>query len=96
MSCSTFKKQEKLGDASKFVEWKVRLEIIADNNDVLEYIQGRMLEPPENSSTSLKNRYKKSESKAKKLIIDGLQDHLFEYVWNLRKYKDMYDKIVNM
>ena len=85
-----------MGDASNFGAWKVKLEIIADNNDVLEYIQGRMPEPPENASASLKNRYKKGESKAKKIITDGLQDHLLAYVGNLRKSKDMYDKIDDM
>jgi len=46
MSSSTFKEHEKLGDASNFVAWKVRLDIITDNNYVLEHIQGRMPEPP--------------------------------------------------
>jgi len=36
MSSSTFKEHERLGDASNFVAWKVRLEIIVDNNDVME------------------------------------------------------------
>jgi len=38
MSSSTFEEHEKLGDASIFAAWKVRLEIISNNNDVLEYI----------------------------------------------------------
>ena len=96
MSSSTFKEHEKLGDASNFAAWKVRLEIITDNNDVLEYIQGRMPKPPENASASLKNRCKKGESKAKQIIVDGLQDHLLAYVGKLRKYKDMHDNIVGM
>jgi len=56
-----------LQDTSNFVAWKVRLEIIAENNDVLEYIQGRMPEPPENASASLKRRYKKGKSKENQL-----------------------------
>lgn len=96
MSPSTFNEHEKLGDVSNFATWKVRLEIIADNNDLLKYIQGRMPEHPENASAPLKNRYKKVESKAKQIIVDGLQDHLLAYVENLRKSKDMYDKIAGM
>ena len=64
-----------------------------DKNDVLRYIQVRMCELPKNASASLKNRYMKGESKAKKIIVDGLQDSLLAYVRNLRKSKDMYDKI---
>ena len=94
MSSSSFKEHEKLGDASNFAAWKVILEIIADNNDVLEYIQGRMPDPPKNDSAYLIN--KKGESKAKKIIVDSLQDHLLAYVGNLRKSKEMYDNIVGM
>lgn len=35
MFSSTFKEHEKLGDASNFATWKVILEIIVENNDVL-------------------------------------------------------------
>eukprot|EP00253_Pinus_taeda_P002451 PITA_02451 len=55
-----------------------------------------MPEPLENALASLKNRSKKGESKEKKIIIDGLQDHLLAHVGNLRKSKDMYDNIVGM
>ena len=85
-----------MGDASNFATCKVRFEIRADNNGVLEYIQGRMLELPKNASACLNNRYKKGESKEKKIIVDGLQDHLLAYVGNLIKYKDMYDNISDM
>ena len=54
-----------------------------------------MPESPENASTSLKNRYKKGECKAKQIIVDSLQDHLLAYVGNLRKSK-VYDKIADM
>ena len=54
------------------------MEIIVDNNDVLDYIQGRVLEPPENASAAAKNKHKKGELKAKKIIVDGLSKHMFE------------------
>jgi len=96
MSSYFFKEHEKLGDSSNFAAWKVRLEIIADNNDVLDSIQGRVLAPPENASIAIKNKHKKGELKAKQIIADGLQDNLLAYVGNLRKSKDMYDKINDM
>lgn len=43
------------------------MEIIVDNNDVLEFIQGRVPEPPENASAAVKNKHKKGELKTKKL-----------------------------
>ena len=65
MSSSFFKEHEKLGDSSKFDSWKIKLEIIDDNNYVLEYIQGKVFEPLENASTIAKNKHKKCELKEK-------------------------------
>ena len=64
---SFFKENQKLGDSSNFVAWKFRLEIIDDNNDVFEYIQGKVLEPLENAFDTAKNKYKKAELKEKQL-----------------------------
>jgi len=63
MSSSFFKEHENLGDSSKFVAWKVGLEIIADNNDVLDFIQGRVPDPPKNASSSIKNKHMKCDLK---------------------------------
>jgi len=93
---SFFKENENLGNSSNFAAWKVRLEIIVDNTDVSEYIQGKVPEPSENTSTTANNKYKKGELKAKKIIVDALQVNLPAYVGILRNSKDMYDKIVGM
>jgi len=76
MSTSYFNEVEKLEDSSNFVTWKIRLEIIADDNDVWEYIQGEETELMKNAPVVAKNKYKTGELKAKKIIVDGLQDHL--------------------
>lgn len=34
--------------------------------------------------------------KEKKIIVDDLQDNLLTYVGNMRRYKDMYNKVVGM
>lgn len=78
-----------MGDSSSFVAWKIKLEVILNDNDVLEYVKGKVPEPPSNAFAALKPKYKKGELKAKKIIIDGLQDHLLVYVGSLKKSKDM-------
>ena len=85
-----------MGDSSNFVAWKVRLEIIAVNNDVLDYIQGKVPDSSENPSIAFNNKQNKGELKSNKIIVDGLQDNLLAYVGNLRRFKYMYDKITGM
>lgn len=67
-----------------------------DENDVLEYVEGKVLEPPENAPAVAKAKYKKGEIKSKKIIIDSLGDHLLTYIAKLKKSKDIYDKLVGM
>lgn len=90
---SFFKENEKLHDSSNFVAWKVKLEIIVDNNDVLDYIQGKV---SKHASVAVKKKHNKGELKSNQIIVDGLQDNLLAYVGKFRRSKDMYDKVDDM
>jgi len=59
-----------------------------DDNDVLEYVQGKVLEPSTNDFVAIKSMYKKGDLKAKKILNDGLHDHLLVYVVSLNISKD--------
>ena len=72
------------------------LEVILDENDVLEYVEGKVLVPLENAPAATKSKYEKCYLKAKKILIDGLQDHLLVYVGSFKKSKDIYGKLVGM
>lgn len=93
---SYFKDNEKLGDSSNFFAWKISLEVILDDIDVLEYVKGKVPEPLANASTSIKYRYKKGDLKTNNIIIDGLRYHLIVYVGNMKEFKYMYHKLVGM
>ena len=60
---SFFKENEKFGNSSNFSAWKIKLEIIVEDNDGLEYIQGKVHESLENACIVAKNKYKKGELK---------------------------------
>lgn len=88
MSTSYFKNTEKFGDSSNFDAWKIRLEVILDDNDVLEYVEEKIPEPLKNAYVASKSKYKKGEIKSKKTLIDSLKENLLTYVGKLKKYKD--------
>lgn len=94
MSSSYFKDIKRLGESSNFTAWKIRLEVALDENDVLEYVEGKFLEPLKNAPTTAKVVYKKGELKTKKIIIDSLKDHFLTYIGKLKKYKAVYGKMV--
>jgi len=96
MAASYFKIEEKLNDASNFATWRARLDLILEENGVMKYVQGQVVEPPENANISAKSKYKKGEIKAKKIIIDPRQDRPITYVSKMKKSKEMYDKLIGM
>ena len=40
----------------------------------MDYVQGKIVEPPSNAPTATKTKYKKGEVKAKKIIMDSFQN----------------------
>lgn len=54
--------------------------MVLDENDVLKYVEGKVIGPPENAATAVESKYKKVEIKAKKILIDSLKNPLLTYV----------------
>ena len=67
-----------------------------DENDAMDYVKGRVVEPPSNAPAAAKTKYKKGEVKAKKIIVDSIQKHLVAYISDLETSKEMYDKLVGL
>jgi len=78
-SASSFKNGDKLKDKSNYHAWKMTLDLTLEEHDAMDYVQGKVVEPPLNA-TAAKTMYKKGEVKAKKIIIDSIQKHLVAYI----------------
>ena len=92
MTTSYFKSEDKLKDKSDYHAWKMTLE----ENDAMDYVQGKVAEPPSNAPAAAKMKDEKGEVKAKRIIIDSIQKHLVAYISDLGTSKEMYDKLVGM
>jgi len=88
-STSYFKTEDKLNDKFDYHAWKMTLDLTLEEHEVLDYVQGKVVEPPSNASAAAKTKYRKGEVKAKKILIDSIQKHLVVYIsdWEFpRKY----------
>jgi len=65
-------------------------------NDDVDYVKGRIAEPPSNASTAAQTKYKKGEVKAKKIIVDSIHKPLVAYISDLETSKEMYERLVGM
>ena len=95
-SSSYFKSDGKLKDKSDYHAWKMSLDLTLEEQDVMDYVQGKITEPPSNALTVAKTKYKKGENKAQKIIRDSIHKHLVAYISELGTSKEMYDKLVSM
>jgi len=72
------------------------LDLTLEENDAMDYVKGRVEEPPSNAPAVAKTKYDKGEFKAKKIIIDSIHKPLVAYISDLETSKEMYDKLVGM
>ena len=97
MACTSyFKFDDKLHDNSNYHAWKMSLDLTLEEQDVMDYVQGKISEPPSNASTAAKTKHKKGEVKAKKIIRDSIHKHLVAYISDLNTSKEIYDRLVGM
>ena len=93
-STSYFKSDDKLHDKSDYHAWKMSLDLTLEEQDVMDYVQGKITEPPSNAPATAKTKYKKGEVKAKKIIRDSIHKHLVACISDLGTSKEIYDKLV--
>ena len=59
----SFKEEDKLTEKDDFHAWKMILDLKLEDQDVMDYVQSKIQEPPSTATTVAKSKYKKGESK---------------------------------
>eukprot|EP00253_Pinus_taeda_P002593 PITA_02593 len=96
MTTSYFKFEDKLKDESNYHAWKMSLDLTLEESDAMDYVKGRVVEPPSNAYVAAQTKYKKGEVKVKKIIVDSIHKPLVASISDLETSKEMYDKLVGM
>jgi len=90
---SNTKLDEKLEGADKFQAWKYKIMLILEENDLDKYVEGEIGEPEEEEA---KVRHKKEMTRAKRIIVDSMKDHLIPQVSSLKTPKSMFDALTQL
>eukprot|EP00253_Pinus_taeda_P032390 PITA_32390 len=72
------------------------LDLTLEEKEVMNYVQGKITEPPSNAPTAAKTKYNNTEVKAKKIFRDSIDKHLAVYIFKLKTSKEIYDRLVSM
>jgi hypothetical protein len=85
--------EDRLDGADNFRSWKHRIQLILEENELLDHIK-KMLPEPEDEEA--KEKFKKNEVKAKRILTDSIKDHLIPNVSELKTAKEMFDALTRL
>ena len=91
-----FKTDDRMIDKSDYYAWKMSVDLVLEDQEVMDYVQGKVNKPPSNALASTKTKYRRGEVKAKMIITYSIHKHLLSYISERGISKEMYDKLVSL
>jgi hypothetical protein len=85
--------EDKLDGALNFLSWKVRVTLLLEENDLWDIIKS-VVSPPTDLQQLV--AHNKREVKARRMILDAINDHLIPHVSEKKTTKDMFDALVSL
>lgn len=77
MASHGLRDQHRLDGASNYVIWKTKILVVLKKYDLEAYVKWVVVVPTDNDQ---KNKYKFEQGKAKRLILDGVRDHVVSHL----------------
>ena len=86
---STIMKTEDMLDGKEnFRSWKSRVMIILEDDDLAQYVKGDVAEPNDDPG---KVAHRKNLIKAKRILLEYVNDHLLSNIDDLNSLKEIFD-----
>jgi len=85
--------EDRLEGATNFNVWKLRTTNILQEHDLEQYVTIVVEEPTTNARRAA---FRKSQTKAKRIIIDSVKDSIMPMMTSLMTTKDCMDTLVNL
>jgi hypothetical protein len=90
---TSFRVEDRLEGATNFRAWKIKLLLILEENDLLDYINQDIPEPVEDEE---KVKHKKKEVMTRRILVDSVREHLIPHIAELKTAKKMYNALVKL
>ena len=88
MATNGLRDQDRLEGASNYVIWQEKIKCLLDENDLKAFIDGAVVVPLDADPL---NAYKKDMEKAKRLILNGVRDHILCHIPGKGTSKEMWN-----
>ena len=79
-SSTLFPAEDKLREKANYHRWKMSIDLTLEDQRVLDYVRGNIIEPPSNAPPAARNKWKNGEVKAKKIIQDSIDKCMVAYI----------------
>jgi hypothetical protein len=93
MASAGLRDQDRLDGASNFGVWKAIISLLLEENGIKEYVTSTVAVP---TDPVLLAAYKKDDAKVRRIILDGVKDHILPHITELDTAKKMWDVILNL
>jgi hypothetical protein len=93
MASMSLRFEDKFDGASNFLSWKVRTTFLLEENDLWDIVKDVVPSP-----TDLQQlvSHKKREVKAKRMILDAIEDHFLHHLSEKKTTNEMFDAVVSL
>ena len=81
------KVEDRLDGATNFISWKTRVLLILEENDLLKIVNEKVPEPKAKED---KSQWRKSDAKARRILVDSVKDHLVPQVSEKKTARKMF------
>lgn len=89
------KEGNKLDGSSNFQAWNKIIDLVLIENEVIDYVLGKVTEPKKDKILQLA-KYTKGEVRAQRFLVESVKDHLIPFVADLGIFEAIYDKLVKL
>jgi hypothetical protein len=92
VACIRF--EDRLDGISNYLQWKVRMSVVLKENKIWNYVGSVVLVPT--ADLVALDLHEVKEAKAKRIILDGVKDHLIPHLAEKKTAKEMWDTLKNL
>ena len=93
MASASLRDQDRLDGASNFGVWKAKISLLLEENGIKDYTTSVVPIPMDATQLAA---YRKDDAKARRIIFDGVKDHIVPHIVELDIAKKMWDTILSL
>jgi hypothetical protein len=93
MASAGLRFEDRLDGASNFCPWRERIGLVLEENGLLEIVEGKVAAPADPVQLATHN---KKDVKARRIIVDGVKDHIIPHLSGKKTTKDMWEALVKL